>query len=49
MIHILEECNEMRKQKGVMRCACLSNEMRNIGYNNIHESNLVIRYTRERL
>lgn len=32
-----------------MRCACLSNEMRNIGYNNIHETNLVIRYTRERL
>lgn len=24
-----------------MRCACLSNVMRNIGYNNIHESNLV--------
>ena len=32
-----------------MRCACLSNVMRNIGYNNIHESNLVTRYTRERL
>lgn len=32
-----------------MRDACLSNVMRNIGYNNIHESNLVRRYTRERL
>lgn len=30
-----------------MRCACLSNVMRNISYNTIHESNLVMRYTRK--
>lgn len=49
IIHIFEECNEMHKQKGIMRCACLSNVMRNVRFNNIHESNLVMRYTRGRL